>query len=271
MIDYLGLIELSLSSGLSPNSGTEAIDGAGSYIVHLVSHCPWSLTPSFLPATPDDIQGTMAIRTRDVLFAFMCSEDMTLRHMHALPESLIVQAPFARSIPGYHQLFVEAVCRITLQRHDECFAAVPRKTCMACDKAAKFVLTTPMSWLHLDPPRIGVLVNPVCEDPQCEREARARIQEFVLKDTADMADAAARATGRVPTSRRPDNSIAELIPCGLCGTVENTLKCSGCDVVGYCNEVGSSRGHAAVTPSHTLQEHQRAHWNVHKAMCRSSQ
>ncbi|KZW02052.1 hypothetical protein EXIGLDRAFT_760274 [Exidia glandulosa HHB12029] len=179
--------------------------------------------------------------TLNVQLTFLCGDGAKLHYTHALPTTLISAAqkdPVYRTNQTWQQLFVESIFPVIQQRYKEYYATIPRKRCIVCARASTHALTTPMSWLHKDPPFVAVLVSPVCKRPACDRDSRATIQEMILQEMVEL---------------DPHKSEALVaLPCGVCGTTVNTRKCTGCGTLAYCSK-----------------EHQKAHWQEHKALCNS--
>ena len=115
--------------------------------------------------------------------------------------------------------------------------------------AVKFV-TTPMSYLHCNPPYIQVAITtPICHDPKCNVVAHLESQK-IMKEVSKEREEAGKAGG-------PDGSSLysnKVRQCGHCKRTEkggsNLLRCGRCQIVHYCNK-----------------DCQKAHWETHKRFC----
>ncbi|KAK6209308.1 hypothetical protein LQW54_006413 [Pestalotiopsis sp. IQ-011] len=97
---------------------------------------------------------------------------------------------FTHELPGYRDGYIAAVAPIifvlcyftvSLRAHaDECVAASD-PTCSVCGRApTKSVLTTPMSYLHVEPqPLVAVLCSPVCDSKRCSDDGTAGINQLL--------------------------------------------------------------------------------------------
>lgn len=114
--------------------------------------------------------------TRPVRFEF--KTDRPLTFTHELPATLV--GPGAAALPGYRDGYIAAVAPIMRAHVDECVAASD-PTCSVCGRApTKSVLTTPMSYLHVEPqPMVAVLCNPVCESKRCSDDGTAGINQLM--------------------------------------------------------------------------------------------
>ncbi|ETS81885.1 hypothetical protein PFICI_06887 [Pestalotiopsis fici W106-1] len=115
--------------------------------------------------------------TRKVRFDFQC--DRTLTFQHDVPASLV--GPNAAMAPDYRDGYVQAVLPVMRAHSDECIAA-SNPVCAVCEKApTKSVLTTPMSYLHLQEPLVAVLVTPVCEKPKCSTDGQRHVDAMLAE------------------------------------------------------------------------------------------
>ncbi|KAI4597413.1 hypothetical protein KJ359_004519 [Pestalotiopsis sp. 9143b] len=114
--------------------------------------------------------------TRPVRFDF--KTDRPLTFTHELPAALV--GPGAAALPGYRDGYIAAVAPIMRAHADECVAASD-PTCSVCGRApTKSVLTTPMSYLHVEPqPLVAVLCNPVCDSKRCSDDGTAGINQLL--------------------------------------------------------------------------------------------
>jgi hypothetical protein len=101
-----------------------------------------------------------------------------------------------------------------------------------------------MSWLHIvDDPFVHVFADPVCGKAECETKTRQHIQELMMKMSGSGGG----------EERNGVQKIVEVLPCGICGRTEKTLRCARCRIKAYCGE-----------------EYQKMDWPRHKAACKEA-
>jgi len=171
--------------------------------------------------------------TREITIRFMTPENKAATgwsHTYTAPAGLVVTSHEASS-PAYQQLFRRTMHQLMPQYQAECDAKAGR-TCINCRGRTGTAVLTPISYLHLDPPLIQVLVSPICGLPMCRKAAEVMVQDIMEEmNELDM--------------NREIKCEAE-----GCGNIENIKRCGKCKVIGYC-------GTAC----------QKKDWKEHKKIC----
>jgi hypothetical protein len=180
--------------------------------------------------------------TRPVRFEFHRElPPLQLNFIHHLPHNLVTaDIRAAQHDPHYTESFTYAVHRV-IKDHEAAFPPKSSPLCEICGQHTTQMLYTPISWLHnVNDPFVFVSVSPVCSRTKCEIHIRQEMRDMMDVLKLDI----------MSKSFSIPRAPVELMPCKICGKMEDTKRCGRCGHVAYCGK-----------------EHQKKDWKLHKQTC----